>query len=242
MSDVYGHIQTIEKSLAKIAENQQRDKFVCLPAVVESYDPETKTVSAVPVLTEFRETDAGDTDELGWTPIEDIPVIFPGGGPVTITWPIPQGTPVLLLFCSRDIGEWLFSNGKEPIAPENTEQSPEGSVFCLPRVYPGKANPGKANESDLIIEHSEGPTEIHVTAKGEVQILAGKVRLGSLDASKALAVAEKVNDRFSAAEGKINELVTGANAAVGVGGFWLTPQTPLGPQSSTESTTVFTNG
>jgi hypothetical protein len=184
----YRHAVATASSLDILSERIKGQIFGAIPAVVESFDPELKTISAQISLTEYSETDAGDEREEPWPKHEDVPVLFPGGGPLTITWPLEPGDPVLLIFCSRDIAEWMGTDGKEPVAPDDYRAHPEGACFALPRLYPEKRNDGKANGKDFIIAFKDGP-EIHVKASGEITLVGQKIELGAEGASQALGLA-----------------------------------------------------
>lgn len=227
----YRHLKTIEQSQDQAVESWVRENVHRpMPAFVESFDKDAKTISATIPISEYRESDQDEPQELTWPKLEDIPVLFPGGGPITITWPLKQGDPVLLIPCGSDLSEWFVSDGKEPVSPDLYNIS-DGSWFALPRLYPEKKNEGNADGVNLVIECGDV----------EFQVDTSKVRLGSLDASKALALAEKVDQEISALAGAVNGLITGATAAVGAGGLWLTPPPSPVVSASTASTKVFTD-
>lgn len=206
-------------------------------AYIEEYDPETFLCSLTPQVTSYQQTDSGDIQELPWPKMEDIPVVFPGGGDAGLTYPLKPGCPVLLAFCDHDIAEVMSSDGKEPVAPENYQPSPEGACFVQARYFPEKASKAPANADDLFLYNESG----------DVVLKADKVRLGECEAdnpagalNKSLALTEKVDDRIDTLLNKINEIIAATAAASGL----LIPGTvlPIPPQASTESTTVFTNG
>lgn len=228
----YRHLQSIESSQDQAMEAWARDNIKgAMPAFVESYDKDAKTISATIPISDYFETDQDEPQELEWPVIEDIPIMYPGGGPITITWPLKQGDPVLLIPCGRDIAEWFVSDGKEPTSPDMFNIFPDGAWFALPRIYPEKKNDGDADGVNLVIQCGDV----------EFQVDASKVRLGALDASKALALAEKVDQELSEISAAVNQLVTGAAAAVLAGGLWFTPAPSPVAVATVASTKVFTD-
>lgn len=207
-------------------------------AYIEEYDPETFLCSLTPPITSYQEQDNGDIQELPWPKMEDIPVAFPGGGDAGLTYPLRPGCPVLLNFCDHDIAEVLVGDGKEPVAPENYEPSPEGACFVIARYFPEKASQAPANADDLFL-YNEG---------GDVVVKAAKVRMGtcgdnaapSSDLDKALALAEKVDARLSDVVTQINILFGGWAGANAASGLWLVPMPGLmSPLAPTDNETAF---
>ena len=74
-----------------------------------------------------------------------------------------------------------------------------------------------------------------------MRLTCATLHVGTQNAAKSLALTEKVDARLTSLQAKVDLLVTGANAAVGAGGLWLTPQTALGALASVNSEAVFTN-
>jgi len=199
-----------------------------MPAFVESYDKDAKTISATIPISDYFETDQDEPQELEWPVIEDIPIMYPGGGPITITWPLKQGDPVLLIPCGRDISEWFVSDGKEPTSPDMFNIFPDGAWFALPRIYPEKKNDGDADGENLIIQCGDV----------EFQVSATKIRLGSLDASKALALATETLNALNELKTFCNLVSTTATAA---GGLLIPPPSPILTVFDIDSTKVFTD-
>jgi hypothetical protein len=226
MNDHLKDLYTTQKNLIDRVKREIQGPY---PGFIEAYDPKLKTCSVSIPITEYYLTDSGEKREAPWPKLEDIPVWFPGGLTCGITYPLKKATPVLLIPCARSISDWIKSDGKEPIAPDDFRAYPDGHFFCLGRLFPEKANEATANETDLIIENRDGQTEIHVCKSGEVKIKAKKIRLGSLDAGLALALGQ-------ATKNALDELKTHTNA---VGTILGVP--PVASLFNVESQTVHTN-
>lgn len=194
----YRQLTPTEEALWTAIQDYHREEIhTTKVAHVESYDSNKKTLSLSLPLTEYQETDSGDTKELPWPKFDDVPVSFPGGGDAGITYPFKKGCPVLLTFCDRDTAEVLTSDGKEPIAPENYDPSPEGACFVFARYFPEKNADAPANDDDLIVYNSSG----------DVVLKADKIRAGDVDCSTAVAQASKSNTNFTKVQVKADILL-----------------------------------
>ena len=77
--------------------------FHCaMPGIVESFDPETQTVTVQPANAQLPL-------------LRDIPVFFPGTRSSAITWMIEPGDECLVIFADSAIDRW-FDSG-EPAEP-----------------------------------------------------------------------------------------------------------------------------
>lgn len=97
LSDVVNHALTLALGNCRVA----------LPAEVVRYDAEKQLVDARPTLLDSYETEAGERKTTIFNIISNVPVVFPGSGPYSITWPIAVGDTVLLLFSDRCLETWL---------------------------------------------------------------------------------------------------------------------------------------
>ncbi len=89
---------------------------VALPARVETYDASTQTCSCQPLVYDgyFDETGTRQAEKL--PVIASVPVMFPGSGAYSETWPLKAGDTVLLVFSSSSIDRWLANGGEvDPI-------------------------------------------------------------------------------------------------------------------------------
>ena len=82
---------------AAIASHAAR-VWTALPARVESYDSATQTISAQPVVHDVFYDEYGERRTQRLPLCLDVPVCFPRGSGVSITWPLQVGDLVLLVF------------------------------------------------------------------------------------------------------------------------------------------------
>lgn len=91
-------------------KNAIRQEMHCaLPAVVESYDKATQTVTVKPALRE--RLFGGAYVELPL--LSDVPVFFPGGAASGITFPVQKGDECLVVFSDSCIDAWYQYGGTQ---------------------------------------------------------------------------------------------------------------------------------
>ena len=73
--------------------------------IVRSYDPNTKRASVQPALRTmaFSTDDPPKLEAIDKRPILNVPVMWPGGGGITMLHPLAEGDAVLLLFSERGL-------------------------------------------------------------------------------------------------------------------------------------------
>lgn len=96
------------------------DVHTSMPAIIMSYDANTRTVTAQPAIQRVFSEGEGISGAYNLPPCVDVPVIFPGGGGYEITFPIHEGDECLLIFSERCIDSWFVSG--EPNVPADYRQ------------------------------------------------------------------------------------------------------------------------
>ena len=87
-----------------------------MPGIVESFDPETQTVTVQPA-----------NDQLPL--LRDVPVFFPGTRSSAITWMIEPGDECLVIFADSAIDRW-FDSG-EPAEPPSDRAHDLSDAFAF---------------------------------------------------------------------------------------------------------------
>ena len=156
-----------------IVNNYLSELHTSLPARIVTYDHATQNASVLPLI-KRRYFDAGNnTDGLVDMPIiEGVPVIFPSANTGILTFPIKQGDIVLLVFCERSIDNWVFSDGSEPVDPQDLRKHNYSDAFCIPGLYPFSKALG-SHETDTVLRFNVGTAnenKISLKPNGDVQI------------------------------------------------------------------------
>ncbi|KFK92010.1 MULTISPECIES: phage baseplate assembly protein V [unclassified Serratia (in: enterobacteria)] len=89
---------------------------VAIPGIIQSFDPVAVTCVVQPAIKGYETDDSGDRTSTSLPLLVDVPVIFPRGGGVTLTFPVNAGDECLVLFADRCIDFWWQNGGvQEPV-------------------------------------------------------------------------------------------------------------------------------
>ena len=120
--------------------------WTAMPGIVESFDPAAETVSVQPAI-RGRILQPDGTEKLVALPLlVDVPVVFPGGGGFTLTFPVKPGDECLVVFGSRCIDAWWQLGGLgDPLETRQHDLS-DGFALVGPRSK-ARALPGVSTEN-----------------------------------------------------------------------------------------------
>ncbi|WP_223886978.1 Gp138 family membrane-puncturing spike protein [Phytobacter diazotrophicus] len=91
---------------------------VALPGTVVSFDAESVTAVIQPAIKGYEPDANGYQVSISMPQLVDVPVSFPRGGGVTLTFPVKPGDECELIFNDRCIDFWWQSGGEqEPVHP-----------------------------------------------------------------------------------------------------------------------------
>jgi len=179
----------------------------CVPGLIETYDAASRRARVKFALKQVRT----DGSEVAKAPIVDVPVVFPSGGGFTMTFPMAEGDPVMLLFSERGIT--AFKKTFDQATPTEGQYHQEADAVALPGFGPLSLTPAdmqgaawQTEDGDKSVRLKEGGVEIHagdtnilVRDDGDVVINVGsanKVHLGG-ESGDELATKTFVRDRFN---------------------------------------------
>lgn len=127
-------------------EGMLAEAWTSLPGIVQSFDPDAETVTVQPSIRGRIEQPDGSVISVNLPLLVDVPVIFPGGGGFTLTFPVKEGDECLVVFASRCIDAWWQSGGiGEPLEPRMHNLS-DGFALVGPRSQP-RTLPGVSTEN-----------------------------------------------------------------------------------------------
>ena len=181
-----------------------------MPGRIVSYDDATQTAT-VQVVVQI----AGQTLK----PIEDVPVLWPGGAGGFLHTGLVSGDNVVVLFLDEDFSAWWDSGSISPAVVDDRHGLHAVAFPGLRRA----ADPLSASTGDTVLG------------------AAGDVLLGSDTAAKALALAELVDARLSTLQAAHDSHIHVTTATIGSGptpGVISPTASPVGPLATTASTKV----
>lgn len=164
---------TLAEVLQVAMDEYHSDVWVALPGRVESYDATTRKASVAPITRRAYSDEDGTRVAERLPVVPDVPVLFPGAGAFSITWPLSVGDTGLLVFTSASLDVWL-ATGASDVDPNDARRSTLTDGVFLPGLRPF-ASPGSATHATAMVLESSG--EIHA---GGTAALATKADLDAL--------------------------------------------------------------
>ncbi len=131
--------------------------WCALPGTVLSYDAVKGTCQVQPTIQGQIRNPNGTHDYVNLPVLQDVPVIYMGGGPFVATFPIQVGDEALVIFADRCIDYWWQSGGIQiPFEPRMHDLSdgfaligPRSLARSIPNVSTTNAQLRSARRSDL---------------------------------------------------------------------------------------------
>ena len=150
----------------------QSKVWTALPAVVQSYNAAKLTVECQPTIQAQVRQPSGTWVDTTLPLCVDCPVMFPGGGGFTLTFPITAGDEGLLVFASRCIDGWWQNGGIQKQAELRMHDLSDG--FFIPTGGMSNPNvPPNANLNTAQLRNKEGTLVVELDDQtGQVNILA----------------------------------------------------------------------
>jgi hypothetical protein len=152
--------ETLESGLKTVFRELLTGVNTSFPAVVVDFDGKNK-ISVQPCVM---------TQRVGAEPeplpvLQDVPVLFPGGGGFRMRWPIAPGDYVLVVCSQRSIDNWKQSGGVVPANVPRRFSMSDGVAIPCPEPFDDAEPVG----TDYTITGESG-AEIRITPSGVVSI------------------------------------------------------------------------
>lgn len=193
-------IEDINETLLIAMNGWQKDIWTALPGIVTSFDAVAMTCEVQPSI-KFKITNPAlhtyksdtmvkdPTGEFAWDQFPvllDCPVQFPGGGGVTLTFPIKPGDEVLVIFASRCIDAWWALGGVQNQAAVRMHDMSDG--FVIPQVrsqvrrftVSGSAAQLRTDDGSVLIELDPTAKTLHLVAPNGATIDSNTTINGNL--------------------------------------------------------------
>lgn len=152
-----------------------------IPAKVLSYDPVKQSCVVIPLIKVLHTDET--TGDFSQSPMEDVPVMFPGTSSSMFTFPIEVNSTVLLVFSQRSIDSWLFHDDTDLVNPEDFRKHDIADAIAIPGLFsfPRAINNPKKHTlvhatDDLVIAHNIGTddeNEFRLKKNGTIEINTG---------------------------------------------------------------------
>ena len=139
-----------EEATRMALEAHRSDIWTALPVIFKSHDRDKNTVHVQPTVKLKHVKADGSSEWREFPTLEDVPVHYPGGGGMSMTFPIKDGDEGLVIFASRNIDKWWQEGGvQEQPAPFRMHDISDG--FAIPgfRSQPRKLGNVSATTSQI---------------------------------------------------------------------------------------------
>lgn len=170
--------ESLAVSLLAAQEGWQSHLWTAMPGIVQSFDASKMTVQ-VKVAIQSKFIDPAGNATWDSPLLVDCPVLFQGGGGLTLTFPIAAGDEALVIFASRCIDFWWQSGGVQPQAELRMHDLSDGFALVgmrsVPRLVPSISTNSvqlRNDAGDTYIEIKQDKT-IKVETPAAIQVHSG---------------------------------------------------------------------
>jgi hypothetical protein len=154
-----------EAAMRTVLLGWQAGLYTALPAVIESFNPNAMTCEAVVALQARVTAQDGSQSWVTLPKLVDVPVVFPGGGGYTLTFPITAGDEALIVFSNRCIDLWWLAGGVQQCPDLRMHDLSDGLAFVGVRSQPRVVTGGvKAGATQL--RSDDGSTFVELAGTG----------------------------------------------------------------------------
>lgn len=199
-------LDSLPETLRAALQGAQADIWTAIPGIVRSFNAQAMTCEVQPAI-RFRITDPAlntyssptktmdPSGQFAWDKMPlllDCPVVFPGGGGVTITFPIAAGDEVLVVFASRCIDAWWQQGGIQNQAAVRMHDLSDGFVIPQVRSQPRRFTVStstaqlRSDDGSVLVELNPAAKTLHMVAPNGATIDANTTINGTLHVTGAI--------------------------------------------------------
>ncbi|ARF49172.1 phage baseplate assembly protein V [Pantoea stewartii] len=136
--------------------------------IIQSFDAETVTCTVQPAIKGVISDQNGSTQSVALPLLVDVPVVFPRGGGVTLTFPVATGDECLVVFADRCIDFWWQNGGvQESVDPRQHDLS---DAFALPGPQSQKRKISAISSSGAQLRSDDGLAYVEVAAGHDITV------------------------------------------------------------------------
>jgi phage baseplate assembly protein gpV len=155
--------------LSSLATAIGNELHVALPAVIQSFDPQSVTCVIKPLVKSRVMASDGGVTSQNYPLLMDVPVIFPRGGGCTLTFPIREGDECLAIFADRAIDFWWQSGDTQETA--SARQHSLSDAFVIPGPQSQARKIVDISTDGAQLRTDDGAAFIEVAAGHDVQVV-----------------------------------------------------------------------
>lgn len=188
-------LESLDDMILAALRGERSDIWTAIPGIVQSFDATALTCVVQPAVRFRINQPALDTytsatmqrdpsGQFAWDQmplLTDCPVVFPGGGGVTLTFPISQGDEVLVVISARCIDAWWQLGGIQNQAAARMHDLSDGFVIpgvrSQPRRFTASLSAAQLRTDDGSVVVSLNPTtkDIEMTTTGAIKLTSSSL-------------------------------------------------------------------
>lgn len=151
----------LQETLERVKDKSVANARTALPGVILSFDPDTVTCSVALCSKSSKPVpyeDISKTESMDFPLLVDLPVVFPRGGGVTLTFPLAEGDECLVVFSDRCIDFWWQSGGVQELVDWRSHDLSDAFVIPGPQSQAKKIS--GISTSAVELRSDDGSTKL----------------------------------------------------------------------------------
>lgn len=145
-------------------DGRQSAIFTMMPGIIDTYDPATMTAKIQPAIQGNIPQFDGTVKPTNLPVVIFAPVVFPGGGAYSFTFPLVQGDEVLIFWAMRSVDAWWQQGGVQPQVEARMHDISDG--FCIPKVWSQKKKLANVSADHAQLRSDDGTVLLEIGADG----------------------------------------------------------------------------
>lgn len=168
-----------EEMLRTAMDGLQARLWTAMPGIIQSFDATQMTCVVQPAIQGQLQAKDGSTSLKNLPELQDCPCQFPGGGGVTVTFPVAAGDECLVVLASRCIDAWHALGGIQVPIEYRMHDLSDGFALLgfrsVPRVLSDISTTSaqlRSDDGSTLIDLDPTAQTLTLTAPGGVTINA----------------------------------------------------------------------
>jgi hypothetical protein len=173
---------TLQELLNLLGDRLMANLRCALPAAVDKYDSDKQLADVKPLIRDAFEDEDGAISNESLPVIPHVPVMFPGGAGLRLTFPLNPGDTGLLVFSDRSLDTWQDQGGE--VSPTDLRRHHLSDAVFFPGLHPNNKPWSGAEAGVVTLGSDTGAADfVALAAKVTAQLNALKSAIAAASAS-----------------------------------------------------------